>query len=521
MVDLIIKNGFVIDGTGASGRMVDVAIQGQKIAAIGDCSAIEGAEILDAAGKVVTPGFVDMHSHADLSLPFAPHAESAVHQGITTVVTGQCGISPAPLADESKEDFLKTLGKPAEDFDLEKISSFGSILDFIRAQGISINMAPLVGHGTIRVAVMGYSSARPDEDQMEAMKNYAEAAMDEGAIGISTGLIYPPGYYSTTEELIEITRPVAKKGGIYFSHVRNESENLLVSIEEERRIAQATGVALQHSHYKAAGEANWPLAAQGLEAIERVRAEGIDITVDMYPYIASSNSLIDALPDWSREGGLDQTLKRLQDPTQRKRMLENMQGQRWEKNLISSSPNPAYVGRYVSELAEEAGKDPYEWVFDTLLEVNGETERIVFGMSEENVKMQIQHELMMIGTDGYGIPPAGPLSEGAPHPRNFGTFPRVLGKYVREEGILTLEQAIWKMTGFPARKLGWTDRGTLQVGRYADLVIFDAGQVIDRATFIKPQQYPDGIEQVIVNGNFVIRDGKHTYARSGLVLGRG
>lgn len=520
MVDLIIKNGMVIDGTGGKRKKADVAVEGSKIKDVGDFSRVEGVQVIDVQGKVVSPGFVDMHSHADASLPFAPYAESYAYQGITSAVTGQCGFSPAPLSKETKKEYIQSLGALAKGINWDEIESFGSILDHVRQQGISINMVPLVGHGTIRAAVMGYSSARPTEDQIEAMARHAAQAMDEGAIGISTGLIYPPGYYSTTEELIEVTRPVAEKGGLYFSHVRNEGANLLDSIEEERRIAEATGVGLQHSHYKASGEANWENAEKGLEAIDRVRSQGIDMTVDMYPYIASSNGLIDSLPDWSREGGLGKTMQRLKDPVERKRIRETMESQRWEKNLVSGSPNPDYVGRYIAELAEEAGKDPYEWVFDALLETNGDIDRIAFGMSEDNVKMQLQHELMMIGTDGYGLPPEGPLSEGAPHPRSFGTFPRVLGKYVREEKVLTLEQAIWKMTGFPAQKLGWSKRGLLMPGYQADLVVFDPDTIIDRATFVEPKQYPTGIAHVIVNGQFIIRDGKHTHALPGVILGR-
>lgn len=518
MADLIIRNGWVIDGTGKEGERLDVLIENGKILDVGNLGEIESAETLDAEGKVVSPGFVDMHSHADMTLPFAPYAESLAYQGITTVVTGQCGFSPAPLSDASRKELIQSLGAIADGINLDEIESFGSVLELIENRGISINMSPLVGHGTIRAAVMGYSSARPNEDQMEAMKRHAEQAMEEGAIGISTGLIYPPGYYSTTEELIEVTRPVAERGGLYFSHVRNESANLLDSIEEERRIARATGVGVQHSHYKAAGEANWGLAARGLEEIEKVRSQEIDMTVDMYPYVASSNSLIDSLPDWSREGGMDKTMQRLKEKDERARMRQAMGVQPWEKNLVAGAPNPDYVGRYVSDLAAEAGKDPYEWVFDALIETKGNIDRIVFGMSEDNVRMQLQHELMMIGTDGLGIPPSGPFAEGVPHPRSFGTFPRVLGKYVREEKILSLEQAIWKMTGFPAQKLGWKYRGLIKPGYQADLVVFDADTVIDRATFVKPQQYASGIEQVLVNGQYVIRDGNHTQALAGKIL---
>jgi N-acyl-D-amino-acid deacylase len=393
-------------------------------------------------------------------------------------------------------------------------------LDLLEKQGISINVAPLVGHGAIRIAVMGYRSDRPTEDEIEAMQMLVTQSMDEGAIGLSTGLIYPPGYYSTTQELIEITRPVGERRGFYFSHVRGEGATLLDSIREEEAIARATGVAVQHSHYKAAGEENWDKSAQGLELIDRIHRDGIDMTVDMYPYVASSNGLIDALPDWSREGGIEMTMQRLRDPADRKRIRDSMSEQRWEKNLISGSPNKDYVGHYVAELAEQAGKDPYEWVFDALLETRGQMDRIVFGMSEDNVRVQLQYEGMMIGTDGYGVPPSGPLSEGAPHPRSFGTFPRVLGKYVREENVLTLEKAIWKMTGFPAKKLRLKDRGLVKKGYKADLVVFDPATIIDQATFVKPQQYPSGIDAVIVNGKIVIQNGQHTHVTAGRVISR-
>ena len=520
MVDIVIKNGLVIDGSGDPGRKADLVISGNTIQEIGAFGDVQADIVIDAQGKAVAPGFIDMHSHADASLPFAPYAESLAYQGVTTVVTGQCGFSPAPLSPETKQDFINSLGTVGADLDFSEINSFGSILDYIRKKGISINMCPLVGQGTIRAAVMGYSSARPTEEQLEAMQRLAEQSMDEGAIGISTGLIYPPGYYTTTEELIEVVRPVAEKGGMYFSHVREEGAHLLDSIEEERRIAAATGIAVQHSHYKAAGVANWDNAARGLEAMEKVRAEGIDMTVDMYPYIASSNDLMDALPDWSREGGLEKTMQRLKDPASRLRIRQTMHAQLWDKMLISDSPIASMVGRYASDLAAEAGKEPFEWMCDVLLETGGGIGRIVFGMSEDNVKMQLQHELMMIGTDGYGIPPEGHLSAGAPHPRSFGTFPRVLGKYVREEKILTLEQGVHKMTGKTAQKLGWSRRGLLKPGCIADVVVFDPATIIDTATFTQPKQYPLGIEQVIVNGQFVIRNGKHTYSLKGQILGR-
>lgn len=520
-MDIVIKNGFLIDGSGNPGRKADVLIENGSIKDIGSFPNAEAETVIDAQGKAVAPGFIDMHSHADHSLPFAPYAESMAYQGVTTLVTGQCGSSPAPLSPISKPQFIEELGELKEAVDFEKIDSFGDFLDVIRSQGISVNMVPLVGHGAIRAAVMGYSSARPTEEQMDAMIKYAEAAMDEGAFGLSTGLIYPPGYYATTEELIEVTRPVAKKGGIYFSHVRDENGGLLEAIEEEHRIAQATGVPLQHSHYKASGFPNWGLSAQGLEAIEKIRAEGIDMTADMYPYTGSSNGLIDSLPDWSREGGTDACMARLKDPATRAKIRAGFYHEHgWDKIMISSSPNPAYVGKFCSELIDESGKDGLDWFFDVLLETRGNIGRINFGMSEDNKKNEMQTPWMMIGSDGYGIPPSGPLAEGAPHPRSFGTFPRVLAKYAREYKLFSLETGVYKMTGLTAAKLGLKDRGLLKKGYQADVVVFDPEAIADTATFTDPKQYPQGIEQVLVNGQFVIRSGRHTHALAGEILGR-
>ncbi|MCJ7623811.1 MAG: D-aminoacylase [Anaerolineaceae bacterium] len=520
MVDIIIKNGRVIDGSGKKLKSADIAIENDQIVEVGDLGELSAERVIDATGKVISPGFIDIHSHADASLGIAPRAESLAYQGVTTVVTGQCGFSPAPLLDETREQFIKSLGVDGDDFPWNEISTFGSFLDYLEKNGLSINVEPLVGHGTIRTAVMGFSSDRPNEDQIEAMQKLVAQAMDEGAIGVSTGLIYPPGYFSETDELIEITKPVGERNGFYFSHVRGEGSSLFDSIREEIEIGRKTNTSVQHSHYKASGEENWDKARRGLEMIEEARAGGLDMTVDMYPYPASSNGLIDALPDWTREGGLEKTLKRLNDLDNRTKITGEMGPQPWEKMLLATSPNPDHVGRYVSELALNASKDPYVWMFDALLETGGQISRIVFGMSEENVKMQLAHEAMMIGTDGYGIPPIGTLSEGAPHPRSFGTFPRVLGKYVREEKILTLEEGVRKMTGFPAQKLRLADRGLVRKGYKADVVIFDPDTIIDNATFVEPKQYPTGIEYVLVNGKFIIDQGKHTHALPGKILTR-
>jgi N-acyl-D-amino-acid deacylase len=374
---------------------------------------------------------------------------------------------------------------------------------------------------------MGFSADPANHAQMARMQAEVVRAMDEGAIGVSTGLIYPPGSYASTEELIAVTRPVGKRNGFYFSHIRGEGDTLLEAVAEAIRIGRATGAAVQISHFKAAGRDNWGKSAQGLELIDQARAEGLDVTADMYPYLAGSTSLTAALPEWAQEEGKEAILKRLADAETRQKMAADMQSSgffritEWDKVLISSSPkNRDYEGRYVADLAAEAGKSAYNWIFDTLLETELDVSMITFMMSEDNRRMELRHPAMMIGTDGSGRATEGPLAKGVPHPRSYGTYPRVLGRYVREQGVISLEEAIWKMSGFPAQKLRWTDRGLVKKGYKADLVILDPNTVADRATYEAPHQYPVGIPHVIVNGKLVVHDNSHTQARAGNVLGR-
>ena len=523
MVDIIFRNGEIVDGSGKARYKGDVAVQGDTIIAIGNLADLQAEEVVDISGKVISPGFIDMHSHADMYLPIVPEADSLVHQGITTVVTGHCGASPAPLTEENRDEVIKSSDAEGINLPWERFRTFGGFLDYMREIGMSLNMTPIVGQGMIRSAVVGYSAHRPNEEQMEKMQRLVEEAMDAGAIGISTGLIYPPGSYASTEELIEVTKPVGERGGIYFSHIRGESDTLLEATREEIEIGRKTGAAIHHSHFKAAGRENWGLAVPALELIEQAVAEGLDMTADMYPYLAGSTGLVAILPEWAQEGGLEAIVGRLTDKAARQKMEHSMKTEgffkvaEWDKVLIPSASNPAYVGKYISELADVAGKTPYDWIFDALLETQGQIGMILFMMSEENVKMQLTHSSMMIGTDGAGVPFEGPFAQGAPHPRSFGTFPRVLGKYVREEGVLTLEDAVRRMTGFPAQKLRYTDRGLLKQGNKADLVIFDPLTILDKADYVNPFQKPDGIDHVLVNGVYVVRSGMHTRARPGVV----
>ena len=525
MLDILAQNGTVVDGSGAPGYRADVAIDGDRIAEVGVLEGAQAATVIDASGCVVTPGFVDMHSHTDFTLPVLPTADSLVHQGITTAVIGQCGASPAPLLEDTRQQVIATLAREDVPMPWDEWSTFGSYLEHLTQIGTSINVAPLVGQGMVRWGVMGLVADPPTEEQMTRMQNEVVKAMESGAIGVSTGLIYPPGCYASTEELVAFTQPAGERNGFYFSHIRGESETLLESIAEAIRIGRETGAAVQISHFKAARRANWSKAPHALELIDQARAEGLDVTADMYPYPASSTGLATLLPQWVREGGNEATLKRLADAETRLKIVSDMRSSgrlrttEWDKILISGCPkNRDYEGHAVADLADEANKPPHEWVFDALLETEMGMGMIAFTMSEENRKLALRHPAMMIGTDGSGLATEGPLSQGLPHPRSYGTFPRVLAHYVREQGVISLEEAVRKMSGLPAQKLRWADRGLVRKGYRADLVVLNPDTVADLATYEAPHQYPVGIPHVIVNGKLVIHNSTHTKARPGSVL---
>jgi N-acyl-D-amino-acid deacylase len=531
MIDTLIRNAQIVDGTGDPSHQGDVAIQGERISDIGPLGGASAERIIDARGLVLVPGFIDIHSHADLSLLFSPGAGSLVHQGITTVVTGQCGLSPAPLTRKNRTETLRTfkmVAPSAGQVPWQEMPSFGGFLEHLERTRTSVNVVPLVGQGMIRSAVMGYRAGPATPEQMQHMHALVHEAMDSGAFGISTGLIYPPGSFTSTEELVQVVRPVGERRGLYFSHVRGEAETLLDAYEEAIEIGHRTGAAVQIAHCKAAGKKNWDKASRALELIDRARDEGLDVTADMYPYLAGSTHLAALLPRWATEGGALGVLRRLVLPWERKRIVNawkrgegGVVGEiEWDKILISGSGKAQYVGHYVSELAAEEGKDPHTWTLDALLKTFGNLMMVVFLMSEENVRMQLSHRAMMIGTDGFGLAAEGPMATGKPHPRSFGTYPRIFGQYVRDEGTLSLEEASWKASGFPAQKLGLPDRGVIKKGAKADLVLFDPATIRDRATYREPLQYPSGIECVLINGQVVVEQGKQTPARPGEVIRR-
>jgi N-acyl-D-amino-acid deacylase len=531
-MDIIIRNGIVIDGSGAPGRPADVAISKGRVVAVQPALIVDDADaqraiVLDATGLVVTPGFVDMHSHADRTLPVLPTADSLVHQGITTAVIGQCGSSPTPLSERTRDTVLAAQRSDDLALPWDRWTTFASYLDTLRDTGMAINAVPLVGQSTVRQAVVAFSAAEPSAEEIAEMQDWVAQSLDEGAIGISTGLIYPPGSYASTEELIAVTRPAGERDGYYFTHIRGEADTLLEAVGEAIRIGRETGAQVQIAHFKAAGRQNWDKAEQALAMIDEAKAEGVAVNADMYPYLAGSSGLKSMLPEWAQEGGKDATLKRLADADTRRRMSRDMErigffrGAEWDKVLIATSPrNRSYEGHTVAELAEETGKSAHEWVFDALQETELQMSMISEYAIEDNLIRQLQVPWMMIGTDAGGAATHGPLSAGKPHPRNYGTFPRILGRYVRELGTLSLEEAVAKMTGLPAQTLRWSDRGLLRAGQWADVVVFDPQTVTDKATYRDPHQLAVGIHHVLVNGQIVIRDGEHTGTLSGQVLAR-
>jgi N-acyl-D-amino-acid deacylase len=409
----------------------------------------------------------------------------------------------------------------------ERWSDFQSYLGFLKELGLSVNIVHLVGQGTIRGGIMGFGSGRATPAEMEAMQIETIRAMDAGAIGLSTGLVYPPGSYALTEELIELTRVVGQRQGFYFSHIRGEDRVLLDAVAEAIAIGRTTRAAVQISHLKAGWPRNWDKQSRVIEMIDQARRQELDIGADAYPYVAGATSLKSTLPQWAQEGGKEAVLKRLSDRDAREKIIEAMKREgfcrdgSWDRVRISRAPKrPDYAGHFVSELAAAVGRTPEEWVLNALLETELDMGMITFMISEDNLKAVLKHPAVMIGSDSFIISTQGPLAQGAPHPRTFGTFPRVIAEYVREKKILSMEEAVHKMTGLPAQRLRLADRGLIRPGYKADVVVFDPETIRDRATYETPFQYPTGVHHVFCNGVSVLQGGRHTGMRPGQILAR-
>ena len=521
MFDVIIRNGNLLDGSGKPAFCADVGIANARIEAIGDLRDATANEILDATGLIVAPGFIDMHSHSDFSLPIDARAESKIHQGVTTEVIGNCGFSPAPIAPATKAQLIEYAGflGPELAWDWE---SFGDFL--ARIDHVALNVIPFVGHGTARIVVMGFSDAAPNPDQLAQMQCVIAQALDDGAWGLSTGLIYPPGVFAHTREIVELSRAVAARGGLYFSHIRGEGATLLDAISEAITIAREANISAEIAHFKAAGQPNWDKAARAIELIDNARAEGLRVDADMYPYAAGSTTLTALLPDFALAGGIPDLLARLRDPGTRAKIADAMRAgagvaNNYDQVFLSLCPTQSeYEGKTITQVAELRAQNSIDTILDLVTESNGAAEMIGFMMSDDNIRLSMAQSWMTIGSDGLALAPRGILGQGKRHQRSYGTFPRVLGEYVREKKVMPLPEAIKRMTAQAADKLGLNDRGRIQTNLAADLVVFNADTIADRATYSDPYQFPSGVEYVIVNGQVVIARGEQREVMAGRVL---
>ncbi|AZR74793.1 amidohydrolase [Anoxybacter fermentans] len=515
----------MVDGTGNPWFRGDIGIKDGRIVKISKISPdAEAKQVIDARGMVVSPGFIDIHSHSDLPLLVDGLAQGKVRQGVTTEVIGNCGFTLAPLMSKmAKEDLKNEL----EEFGLElNWETMDEYLNLLQKQGVSLNVVPLIGHGIIRKSVMNYDKRKASNEEIKKMRQLVRECMEAGAFGITTGLIYPPSCYADLDELVDLAKVVAHYGGFYATHMRNESAELYQAVEESIDIGRRVGLPVQISHHKVCQPDHWGEVDRTLKLMHRVRNdEGLDVTCDVYPYIATATGLSAVIPEEYHEGGKEKLLAHLKDPATRKillSILETQQGPRGWHNLFISSvkteKNRTAEGKDVQTLAKERGISPADVVIDLLIEEELAVGMIRFAMCEDDVVRVLTDDLAMVGSDGGALAIDGPLAKGKPHPRNFGTFPRVLGKYVREEGVLTLEKAVQKMTSMPAARLGLMQKGILREGLDADITIFDPATVKDMADFKNPLQYPVGIFHVIVNGTIVVQNGEHTGKKPGKVL---
>jgi len=480
-------------------------------------------EIIDASGLFVAPGFIDIHNHSDTSIFLAPTADNYVTQGVTTILVGNCGYTPAPVTDNNKEFIEHSEAEFIKEFSGLQWRSFSEYLENLEKLEKSVNVAVLVGHGTLRSAVLGVEDVKPSEKQLGEMKNLLIEALNAGAFGMSSGLIYVPGMFAETYELTELSKIVAKYGGVYATHMRNEGVGVIDAISEALQISLASGVSLEISHIKAAGAPAWGSVPKILSLLEEYARRGYDFSADTYPYTASSTYLESLLPGWIREGGFDKLVERLRNPglldeLRRSLMRYGIPEEAhtdWDKIKISYSESHSEVlGKSIDEISRLWNIDPVNAIAKLLIDDKGLTSVVVYTMSEDDVIRAISHPLVAIGSDGLVMKPG----EGVPHPRNYGAFPRVIARYVRELKVLSLPEAIRKMTSLPARKIGLYDRGILRPGFKADIVIFNYYMIRDRATYENPHIYPTGIEYLLVNGKLVIREGKHMGTKPGKLL---
>ena len=527
--DTIVRGGTVYDGTGSAGRRIDVGITGDRITGLGDYSSATAATIIDAGGLAVAPGFINMLSWSTESLLVDGRSQGEIRQGVTTQIFGE-GSSMGPLNDAMKKRAVEQMG------DIKYEITWTTLAEYLRElerRGVSQNVASFLGATTVREHVIGLADRRPTPAELDAMRAIVRRAMEEGALGIGSSLIYAPAFYATTGELIELCKVAAKYRGKYISHIRSEGNRLVEAVEELLRISREARIPAEIYHLKAAGEANFSKLERVIALVEAARAKGMKITADMYTYPAGATGLDASMPPWVLDGGYEEAYKRLADPATRKKIAAAIRtpSREWE-NLYLAAGSPDRVllvefkseklkpltGRTLAAVAKARGEDPVDTIMNLVLEDRSRVGTVYFMMSEENLKRQIRLPWVSFGSDAASMAPEPPFTKSSAHPRAYGNFARLLGKYVREERVIPLAEAIHRMSGLPATNLELEGRGFLKAGMFADVVVFDPSRIEDRATFEKPHQYATGIRDVIVNGVRVLANGEHTGATPGRAL---
>jgi N-acyl-D-amino-acid deacylase len=524
--DVVIKGGTIYDGTGSPGRRADIGLRGDRIAAVGDLSSAGAATLVDASGLAVAPGFINMLSWATESLLVDGRSQGDIRQGVTLEVFGE-GSSMGPLNDEMKKRIVKEMGDIKYEITWTTLAEY---LKELERRGISTNVASYIGATTLREHVIGLEDRQPTPEELEQMRALVRQEMEAGALGIGSSLIYAPAFYATTEELIALSKEAAKYRGKYISHMRSEGNRLLEAVDELIRIARDANIPAEIYHLKAAGQANWPKIDEVIAKVEAARTDGLKITADMYTYTAGATGLDAAMPPWVLDGGYEEAFTRLRDPETRKKIAEAIRkgGSDWE-NLYVAAGSPDRVilvefkneklkpltGKTLTEVARLRGEDPVETIMNLVLEDESRVGTVYFMMSEENLARQMRLPWVSFGSDAASMSPEPPFTRSSAHPRAYGNFARLLGKYVRDEKVIPLEQAIHRLTGLPATNLELAERGFIREGHFADVVVFDPATITDHATFEEPHQFATGMKHVFVNGGHVLKDGEHTGAKPG------
>ncbi len=527
--DILISGGRIVDGSGEASRIGDVAISQGRIMAVGGTIGGRAGKVIEAGGLAVAPGFIDIKTHSDFTLPINPKAESKVRQGVTTEIIGHCGFSVAPVLP-GKVKLLADYLSPSAPWLPFRETSFPDYLDTFPATAVNAGM--LVGHNTLRLMAMGMENRAPTTAELDHMIGLLEDGLKAGALGMSSGLFTSPGSYAKPDEMMAFGHVLKRYNAAYFTHLRDESDGVLESVEEAIAVAETCGVHVEIVHFKCSGVNNWGKVGKALEMMAQARGRGLDIDCDAYPYTAGSNPLKNLMPQWVQAGGVDAMIARLRLPETRLRIAEDIARdglnnwgriRSWEDVRISITPNlPQFAGRTIGSLAAERGQDPIDTVCDYMIDDKGATRVLVTSISEDDVRELMRRPEPLVGSDGNCVATYGTVSQGMPHPRFYGTFPRVLDHYCRQEGLLPLELAVAKMTGATARALKLSDRGLLKAGYRADVAIFDANDFKEQATYTSPHQYPSGTRTtVIVNGEIVVENAVHTGALPGKVLRRG